>query len=175
MIWLFWIVAFLILLFGLVAFVGAPYVPSHRNDIRRAFSELYELSTNDFVVDIGSGDGVVLRQVSKLGGRGLGLEINPLLVLISNILSRGDKRVSFKLANYWVSDLPLETTVIYTFSVSRDIQKLANWVQEQSTKLNKPLYFISYGSEPSDVSLIKSEGASNLYLFQPLQPGEAQV
>lgn len=167
--WIFWLAVIIFFIFGLTAFIGAPYVPSHKKDIRQAFSELYNLSSDDFVIDIGSGDGVVLREVSRLGGSGLGLEINPILVLISNYLSRKDNNIHFKLANYWISSLPCESTVVYTFSVSRDIQKIADWVQKESTLLKKPLYLIAYGSEPLSISSIKTVGAYNLYEFQPLQ------
>ena len=64
---------------GFSAFMGAPYLPSHRRDVARAFDELYPLSSSDVLLDIGSGDGVVLRQASKRGARAIGYEIHPLL------------------------------------------------------------------------------------------------
>lgn len=175
MAWIIWAAIVVVLMFGLTAFIGAPYVPSHKRDIRQAFSELYPLSDDDFVIDVGSGDGVVLREVSKLGGSGLGLEINPILVFISNYLSRKDKKIHFKLVNYWISHLPQESTVIYTFSVTRDIQKIADWVQKEATLLKKPLYLITYGSEPISIRSVKAVGAYNLYKFRPLQSTKAQV
>jgi len=104
------IAAGVVFLIGFVAFTGAPYVPSRRADIQRVFTELYPLSAKDLVVDIGSGDGVVLRTVSKLGARAVGYEIHPILVLISRMLSRGDGKVRVKLANFWRAPLPDETT-----------------------------------------------------------------
>jgi spermidine synthase len=50
-----------------------------------AFHELYQLTENDNFVDIGSGDGVVLREASKIGARAVGFEINPILVFISTL------------------------------------------------------------------------------------------
>ena len=169
MTWIFWIVLFFVMAFGLVAFIGAPYVPSHKKHIKQAFVDLYPLSDKDLVVDVGSGDGIVLREASKLGARGLGLEINPFLVLISNFLSRGDKKVNFKLANYWSSRLPKDVTVVYVFSVSRDIQRIASWVQSEANRLKKEINLITYGSEPTFVAQKKTMGAYNLYIFYPLQ------
>ena len=82
------IVCIVVLLFGFVVFRGAPYVPSKRRDIKRAFEELYPLDDSDTLVDIGSGDGVVLRMAAKRGAHAVGYELNPILVLVSRWLSR---------------------------------------------------------------------------------------
>jgi len=87
---LLWIVFAIALVFAAVVAVGAPYVPSKRKDLVDAFDELYPISKNDLVLDIGSGDGIVLREVARRGGRAVGIEINPILVLISKWLSRSD-------------------------------------------------------------------------------------
>ena len=61
MFWL-WILALIIILtFGVVVFHGSPYVPSHVSHVRQSLTELYNLSDKDVLVDIGSGDGLVLR------------------------------------------------------------------------------------------------------------------
>ena len=78
--WLLFAILAIVILVGFSAFTGAPYVPSHRRDVARAFRELYSLDANDVLVDIGSGDGVVLRQASQRGARAVGYEIHPLLV-----------------------------------------------------------------------------------------------
>ena len=62
-------IAAVVLLFGFVAFTGAPYVPSRRRDLQKAFDELYQLKKTDMLVDIGSGDGVVLRETNRHGAR----------------------------------------------------------------------------------------------------------
>ena len=108
--WLLFAILAIVILVGFSAFTGAPYVPSHRRDVARAFRELYPLGANDVLVDIGSGDGVVLRQASKCGARAVGYEIHPLLVLLSRWLSRGDVRVAVYFANFWRVDLPNDTT-----------------------------------------------------------------
>ena len=45
--WLLFAVLAIIILVGFSAFTGAPYVPSHRRDVARAFRELYPLSAGD--------------------------------------------------------------------------------------------------------------------------------
>ena len=85
MIW-FWIFFALFMIFSLVVFRGSPYVPSQKKYIFEAFTKLYKISKNDLLIDIGSGDGIVLRQAARLGAKAIGFEINPILVLISKIL-----------------------------------------------------------------------------------------
>ncbi|HEU4716091.1 MAG TPA: hypothetical protein VFS14_04660, partial [Candidatus Saccharimonadales bacterium] len=67
-----WILCAVVLLFGFVVFRGAPYVPSHKKDVAIAFEELYEVGKNDVVVDVGSGDGIILRMAAKRGARAVG-------------------------------------------------------------------------------------------------------
>jgi len=175
MVWLWLLFLILAISFGLVAFRGAPYVPSQKFYINQAFRELYPLSAKDVLIDIGSGDGVVLREASKLGARAIGYEINPFLVIISRLISRKDNRVSVRLADFWLTKLPDDTTVIYVFSVKRDMKKLIKWTQKETDRLNRNIYLISLGFELGDTKPIKELGAYHLYEFHSLQSSEAQV
>ena len=166
-----WLLIFagIILAAGFVAFTGAPYVPSHRKDVVRVFTTLHPITKDDVVMDIGSGDGVVLREVSKLGARAVGYEIHPVLVLISRWLSRNDSRVTVKLANFWRTPLPDDTTVVYTFGETRDIVKMYHRVQQEATRIGRPLVFISYAFAVADVVPIATDASYNVYEVQPLQ------
>lgn len=168
---MFWLITGLsavAIIVGFSAFTGAPYLPSHRRDVARAFDELYPLSSSDVLLDIGSGDGVVLRQASKRGARAIGYEIHPLLVLISRWLSRGDSRVSVRLANFWHTDLPNDTTVVYLFGDSRDITRMVIYLQQQASRMGRSFKLISYGFQASGCEKIKSVGAHTLYRINPL-------
>jgi hypothetical protein len=173
--WWFWLAAAIVFLFGFVVFRGAPYVPSKKADIKRAFDELYPIGKRDLVVDIGSGDGVVLRQAAIRGAGAVGYELNPLLVLISRWLSRNQPEVRVYLADFWKAQLPARTTVVYTFGESRDIKKMAHKIAGEAKRLKKPLMFISYGFEVPGLVPVKKVGAHYLYHFDPLHPEEAQV
>jgi hypothetical protein len=171
--WVIWLIAILILVFGFVVFRGAPYVPSRKREIAQAFEELYPLGEDDTLVDIGSGDGVVLREASRRGAQAIGYELNPVLVLISKLLSLNDPNVRIYLADFWWVHLPLETTVVYTFGESRDITRMAEKVSLEAKRLQKPLAFISYGFAVPDLPAIKQVGAYYLYEFEPLHSEEA--
>ena len=164
-----WIVCLVVLLLGFTVFFGAPYVPSKKGDVRQAFSELYPLSAEDVLVDIGSGDGVVLRLAAERGARAIGYEINPVLVVLSRWLSRSYPGVTVHQANFWRAKLPLETTIIYTFGDSRDIAKMTEKVQNTATEVNRPIAFISYAFEAPGFTAEKQIGAHYLYRIEPLQ------
>jgi SAM-dependent methyltransferase len=172
MIWA-WSLGVIVLVFGLVVFRGAPYVPSRTRELAKAFDELYPLSKKDLLVDIGSGDGIVLREAAKRQARAVGYELNPILVLITKLLSRKQPLVEVYLADFWFVKLPSDTTVVYVFGESRDITKMAQRVEDEAKRLGKTLAFISYGFVVPNRKPVKKVGAYYLYQLNSLQPEEA--
>lgn len=167
-VWL-WALLGVVVAMGLVVFTGAPYVPSKRRDIRQALTELYPLGSDDVLVDIGSGDGIVLRIARGYGARAVGYEINPLLVTVSWVLSRKDPAIKTRWGNFWRAELPPDTTVVYTFGDGRDIKKMYGFVQQQATRLGRSVSFISYGFAVPGATAVHQAGASFLYEVGPLQ------
>lgn len=163
-----YIIGGLAVLIGISAFFGAPYVPSLRKDVRRMFDELVPVSKGDVVLDIGSGDGVVLREASKRGAKAVGFEIHPLFVLISKIASLGDRRVDVRWTNGWTTPFPNEVTLIYMFGVGRDGSKLVNVVQREANRLGRPLTLVCYGNALPEKTPHQAFEAYYLYTFEPL-------
>lgn len=159
----------LVLTFGIVVFRGAPYVPSRRRYIKHALTELYPLSRDDVLVDVGSGDGIVLRIATEHGATAIGLELNPILVLISRFLSRRNRKVQVRLVDFWLTPLPDDTTVVYAFMVTRDIKKITRKMQHEADRLGRPLKFITYGNRLPDREYEKALVGYALYTFAPLQ------
>lgn len=164
---IFFILAGIVILFGFVVFRGAPYVPSIKKYASLAFDELHPLSKKDVVVDVGSGDGVILRLAASKGARAVGYELNPLLVVISKILSRGNRNIETKLADFWLVDLPQETTVVYAFSVGRDMEKLARKMQKTASTSGHAVSLITYGHTIDSLEPVKSTSSHYLYVFKP--------
>jgi 16S rRNA A1518/A1519 N6-dimethyltransferase RsmA/KsgA/DIM1 with predicted DNA glycosylase/AP lyase activity len=104
MIWLGLFIIVIVIMFGFVIFRGSPYIPSHKYDIHQALNKLYVINSTDTLVDIGSGDGVILRQVAKRGAYAVGFEINPILVIISRCLSWGNKKIKIVFADFWTDN-----------------------------------------------------------------------
>lgn len=165
-----WVV---ILLFGLVVLRGAPYVPSRTKYVDKAFTDLYPLSKKDTLVDIGSGDGVVLRRASAQGATAVGYEINVVLFLLSKILCAGSKRISIYFRDALLQKLPDETTVVYVFTATIFVKKIEQKMQKEATRLKRPLRLILYGNSLTERKSDKKQDGYNLYTFIPLQTEEA--
>jgi len=175
MIWAGAIVLALVIIFGFSVFRGSPYLPSHKLDVRKSFIDLYHLDKKDVLVDIGSGDGVILREATRLGAHAVGYEINPILFLVSWFLSRNDKKANVVFADFWMSNLPHDVTVVYVFSASRDIKKIIKRLQNEADRLGRSISVISYGARFNGMKEVNSIGAHHLYTFHPLQSDKAQV
>jgi len=173
--WLLVILFIVILLFSLVVFSGSPYVPSRKLYVKKALTKLYKLDSSDVLVDIGSGDGVVLREAAKLGAHAVGYEINPILVFISRLLSNKSGLIDVRFANFWSAKIPDKTTIIYVFSATRDIEKITKKIQNETNRIGHKISVISYGSEFGDANHLGDDGAYHLYDFVPLQSSKAQV
>lgn len=169
---IFFILVCVFVFFGLVVFVGAPYVPSHRKYVKRAFDH-FGVTDADVLVDIGSGDGIILRIASSYGAKAVGYEINPILVVISKLLSLHNPRVTVLLQNAWLARLPQTTTIVYAFAVNRDEKKLVSLLQRESNRLHKPLKLLCYGSPFNHIEAVDTFEAYHFYIFHPLQSKNA--
>lgn len=86
------LLVFIVLLFSLTSlmiatFSGAPYVPT-RSDRIKTIVKVIEPKPGMNIVDLGSGDGRVVRALAKSGAIVIGYEIQWLLVIWSRILSK---------------------------------------------------------------------------------------
>jgi hypothetical protein len=166
----FWLFFAVVLLFGFVVFRGAPYVPTRRKYLIAAFSKLYILQPDDVLVDVGSGDGRVMRLAASKVKRAVGYELNPALVFISRLLSRRQQNVETRLADFWLAKLPDDITIVYAFSVSRDIKKLTQKLSREATRTGHEIKVITYGAGIDALVPDKSYQAFKLYTIHPLQP-----
>jgi phospholipid N-methyltransferase len=93
---------------------GGPYVPTPQIVVDEML-RIGKVGPNDFVVDLGSGDGViVLTAAEKLKARGFGVDIDPELVKLSNneAKKRGvADRASFQVQDVFKADISRATVV----------------------------------------------------------------
>lgn len=169
MVWIY-IVGVIVVVVGASAFFGAPYVPSKRRELRRMFESLYPVSATDTLLDIGSGDGLVLREASRRGAKAVGFEINPLFWLIGRLLSWGDKNVKIELCNAWSTPFPSDTTVVYAFAVQRDAKKLIRAMERNVVRQGRSLTLLCFGSPLEGRTPDRTFEAYFLYTFHPLHP-----
>ena len=164
MITLFFVIV-VISVFAVSALFGAPYVPSLKREVVMAFEHLYEVTETDTVVDLGSGDGVVLSVAVKHGATAYGYEINPFLVILSKL--RLGRKAKIKMADMWATKLPKETTLVYVFSVSRDTKRLARYLQRQADAEKISFSVMMFGAKLPGIVAAKEFRGHTLYRFTP--------
>ena len=153
----------ILLIFLLPGIIGAPYVPSEQKDLEMAFTELYKISKKDFVVDLGAGDGVVLKAATAHGAKALGVEINPILALWTRFSLRKLKNAKIKCGDMYTFKLPAETTVVYAYANNFTIPRLYKRVQSEAKRLNKTLYLVSNAFDFKDIKAKKHIAPYYLY------------
>ena len=102
---------------------GALYVSTSRLRIE-AFLDAVPMRAGQLLVDIGCGDGRVLRKVrTRYGVRGVGYELNLLAYVKARILCFGLKDIQIKWRNFWTADLSdADVVFCYLFpDVMRDL------------------------------------------------------
>jgi SAM-dependent methyltransferase len=155
------LITVVVLAFGLGVIKGAPYVPILRRE-RTALFDLADLQPGQTILDLGSGDGRLLRAAAARGIRAIGYEINPLLVLISWIVCwRYRHLVQIKLANMWQAKLP-PADAIYIFLLDRYMVRLD---QKLTAEITRPTKVISHVFEIPGRTPVKQSAMTRIYLY----------
>ncbi len=139
MIWLFVGIFVLLLAFGGVILRGAPYVPTLDTQARAAI-ELLNLRPGQTLLELGSGDGKVLVVAAQAGLHVVGIELNPVLVVVSWLRTRRyRKQVRIIWGDLWRVQWP-PCDGVFTFLLGRFMPKLDTRMQ----RLGKPLVSFAF-------------------------------
>jgi len=150
----------LILIFSFVILFGAPYLPTLKSRAEDAFL-LLELHPGETLLELGSGDGRILKMAAKRGIRGIGYELNLLLVIFSWLSCwRYRKLVTFKCRNYWQVTLP-ECDAIYTFLLDKYMARLDSKITKES---KKSVRLVSFAFKIPHTKPVKE--VNGLYLYK---------
>lgn len=119
-----------VILFGLIVLFGPPYLPTRRRQIETAL-DLLDLKPGQTLLELGSGDGRVMRAAARRGLKVVGVELNPLLVVASRlILWRYRKQARVIWGSYFSVRWP-RADGIFTFMIQRHMQKLDAHIKKQ--------------------------------------------
>ena len=106
--------------------IAAPYVPTAPSVVERML-EIAKVGPQDFVIDLGSGDGRInITAAQKRGARGFGIEIDRALIAKATANARAagvSDRVSFIEADLFTADLS-QATVVTIYLLKRATMKL---------------------------------------------------
>lgn len=89
------------------------WVPTPQELVNKML-EIAQVTSNDFVLDLGSGDGRTVITAAKLGARALGIEYNPDMVALSKENARKEgvsERAEFIQADLYETDLSKATVI----------------------------------------------------------------
>jgi 16S rRNA A1518/A1519 N6-dimethyltransferase RsmA/KsgA/DIM1 with predicted DNA glycosylase/AP lyase activity len=93
-------------------FFGAEYYPAEDKVIEKAL-EISKLKKNETFYDLGSGDGKVLLHAAQKCKKAIGVEIDPLRVLISKLKCKG-KNIEIREGNFYSQNLK-DADVIFIY------------------------------------------------------------
>jgi ubiquinone/menaquinone biosynthesis C-methylase UbiE len=154
-------------IFLLTGILGAPYVPSEKPDIRKAFTDLYPLDENEYIVDLGCGDGVVVETATEFGAKAVGVDINPLMIWFCKWRFRKNKNSRYVSADMYRYKLPAKTTAIYMYMLPLGLEATFKHLRKEATRLNKTLYLISNAFDLKNEKPYKREAPYFLYKIKP--------
>lgn len=152
----------LVLVFSFVVLFGAPYLPTLKKRIDDSF-ELLDLKPGDTLLELGSGDGRVLRRAAQMGIKGIGYELNPLLVWYSQISCwRYRKLVTFKCRNYWMITLP-QADAVFVFLLDKYMPKLDAKI---TSEMKPPVKLVSHAFKIPGKRIVKQKNGVFLYEYK---------
>lgn len=146
--------------FCLIVFVGAPYVPSKKADLEKLFKNL-KLPKGSVVIDLGSGDGKVLIEASKLGLSAVGYELNPFLFMISKFRLRKSPNAKVLWRSYWSADLS-KASLVFVFTAESYMSRLQKKLKKE---MKKGGLAALYGFSFNDIKIYKKIEPINVYKF----------
>lgn len=132
-----WLGVAVLLCFGAVLVVGPPYLPTLKPQVAAAL-DLLDLQPGQTLIELGCGDGVVLVAAAQRGWHVVGIELNPLLVLVCKLRTwRYRKQVRVVWGNYWNLQAWPPAEGIFGFVLPRLMSKLdtsiMEWLQQRQT------------------------------------------
>lgn len=162
MLWLMLAGLLVVLSFGLVLLVGAPYVPTLGPQVGAAL-ELVDLLPDQTLLELGCGDGKVLVAAAQSGLKVVGYELNPFLALISWLRTRRFKgRVKVVWGNFWVHQWP-PADGIFTFLHPRFMQKLDTKIVQHA---GRPVKLVSFAFKIPERAVTREKRGVFLYEYQ---------
>lgn len=149
-------------LFTFVIGFGAPFLPTLKARVPEAL-DLINLKEGQTLLELGSGDGRVLKEAASRGLYAVGYELNPLLVLYSKIVTFPQrKRVKVIWGNYWRPKWP-PADGIFVFLLQPYMEKLNTKIEQQYK--NHSVKVVSFAFTINSKKPVKENNGLYLYRY----------
>ena len=147
---------------------GALYVSTSRSKIA-SFIEAVPMEPGQLLVDLGCGDGRVLRKARKYCRvKAIGYEVNLLAYIKARVLSIGFKDVEIKRKNFWSADLS-EADVIFCY-LYPDVMRRLSRKLKSDLRTGAVIVSCNFGlPDFSPVRVLRSAGSLHndpIYVYQ---------
>lgn len=130
MAWLLIMALAVVICFAVAILLGAPYLPTLKEQTVTAIN-LLDLAAGQTLIELGSGDGRVLLAAAKRGIRGIGYEVNPIMVLVGRIVTwRYRHLIDIYWRDIWRIKLP-RAEGVYVFLLKRHMKKLDKKIAQE--------------------------------------------
>lgn len=147
--------------------LDVPYVPTP-DDVVAKMLDLANVTKDDYVIDLGSGDGRIAIAAAKRGAKAFGVDLNPVRVeeAQANAKAAGvEDRVEFKEANIFETDFS-DATVLTMYLLSSVNLKLRPQVLEMKPGTRVVSHAFDMGEwEPDEVARV--DGRTVYYWVVP--------
>lgn len=148
-----------------VCWYGAPWAPTPAGVITAALAAA-GVGPGDVLVDVGAGDGRVLRAAAARGAQAIGYELAPLVWWVGWLRTFRAPGVRYRFADGFAADLS-GATVIFAFLVPRTMPRLAAALNRRPRTVG--LRVISYAfalpDRPAD-EVVRIAGRAPIYLYR---------
>jgi SAM-dependent methyltransferase len=139
--WIFAAIGVVLFCFAFVLMFGAPYVPTLSAQVERAL-DMIDLKPGETLLELGSGDGKVLLAAAQRGWNVVGVELNPILVVVSYTRTwRYREQVKVIWGDLWRTDKWPKSEGIFVFLLPKYMKKLDNKIIQWHTK---PVKLVSF-------------------------------
>jgi SAM-dependent methyltransferase len=109
---------------------GAMFHPSARVRVR-TFLDHVPMKAGDLLIDIGCGDGRVLREAARrYGVRAVGFEVNPLAYALARVRTFGIKKIEIRWRDFWNVNIR-DADVVFCYLFPDVMERLATKLEAE--------------------------------------------
>jgi len=134
------LILLLLLGFTISSISGAPWVPARSYDLEALLDDS-KIKKGELYIELGCGDGRLVRAAAKRGAIAIGYELNPVLWFVAWVCSIGHANTHIRLGNFWTKDLS-QADVVMAFLVPRTMPRLGKKADKEMKKGSRLISYI---------------------------------
>jgi len=144
-------------------FFGGEWVPTPQNIVNRMLKAA-QVNEDDTVYDLGSGNGKIVLSAAKLGANAIGIELDPLRVLISKIKIKlaGLNNAKVELGDLYKANIR-DASVVTLFLLPKTMEKIETKMRKD---LRKGTRIVSYRFVFKGWKPVKIDKTNKIYLYK---------